>query len=58
MESKYDLATFCAPFDLKEIDEDMISGPKNIPFMRKAATAAGEGNSNRMRASWGGGSGI
>jgi hypothetical protein len=26
IDTMYDLATFCAPFDLKEIDEDIMAG--------------------------------
>ena len=55
IESMYDLATFCAPFDLKEIDEDILAkvsygggaGQKSNMFTKKPMSS--EPGSGRYR---------
>ena len=55
IESMYDLATFCAPFDLKEIDEDIMGkvmkgSQKTNIFTKKPLTSqSSEPGSSRYR---------
>ena len=39
IDTMYNLATFCAPFDLKEIDEHMMSKTVGVGIQRKPMTA-------------------
>jgi hypothetical protein len=52
IDTLYDLGTFCAPFDLKDIDEDMVAKNKSIrggPFKKPMTASATISEANTPR---------